>query len=165
MRTGDPPSGAASDSTATNRGDLTMADDVQGLTVGSTASFSKEVTAEDITSFANVTGDHNPLHTDAAYAARTRFKAPIAHGMLGAGIISAAIGVNLAPGKAVIYMGQNLQFRGPVSAGDTVTANVEVTEVIADKSRLMLNTTVVNQDGTEVIRGDATIMVEALTDA
>jgi 3-hydroxybutyryl-CoA dehydratase len=142
-----------------------MADDVQGLTVGSTASFSKEVSAEDIVSFANVTGDHNPLHTDAAYAARTRFGAPIAHGMLGAGIISAAIGVNLAPGKAVIYMGQNLQFRGPVSAGDTVTANVEVTEVVPEKSRIMLTTTVVNQDGNEVIRGDATVMVEALTDA
>ena len=142
-----------------------MADDVQGLTVGSSASFSKQVTVEDIVSFADVTGDHNPLHTDAAYAARTRFKAPIAHGMLGAGLISAAIGVNLAPGNAVIYMGQNLQFRGPVSAGDTLTANVEVTELDAEKSRLKLNTTVSNQDGTEVIRGDATIMVEALTDA
>jgi 3-hydroxybutyryl-CoA dehydratase len=142
-----------------------MADDVQGLTVGSSASFSKQVTVEDIVSFADVTGDHNPLHTDAAYAARTRFKAPIAHGMLGAGLISAAIGVNLTPGNAVIYMGQNLQFRAPVSAGDILTANVEVTELDAEKSRLKLNTTVSNQDGTAVIRGDATIMVEALTDA
>jgi len=140
-----------------------MADEVQGLSVGSSASFSKTVSAQDIATFAEVTGDTNPLHLDADYAARTRFKAPIAHGMLGAGLISAAIGVNLAPGNAVIYLGQNMQFRAPVSVGDTITATVEVTEVDAERSRLKLNTNVTNQDGTEVIRGDATIMVEALS--
>jgi 3-hydroxybutyryl-CoA dehydratase len=141
-----------------------MADEVQGLTVGSSASFEKRVTAEDIATFAEVTGDTNPLHTDSAYAARTRFQQPIAHGMLGAGLISAAIGAKLAPGKAVIYLGQNMQFRAPVMPGDTITANVEVTEVDAERSRLKLNTTVSKQDGTEVIRGDALIMVEALAD-
>ena len=142
-----------------------MADDVQGLTVGSTASFEKTVTEADIASFAQVTGDTNPLHTDAAYAARTRFQKPIAHGMLGAGLISAAIGAKLAPGKAVIYLGQNLQFRAPVMPGDTITATVEVIEMDAERSRLKLNTTVANQDGTDVIRGEANILVEALTDA
>ena len=142
-----------------------MADEVQGLTVGSTASYEKQVSAADIESFAQVTGDTNPLHTDAAYAARTRFQQPIAHGMLGAGVISAAIGAKLAPGKAVIYLGQNLQFRAPVMPGDTITANVEVTEVDAEKGRLKLNTTVSNQNGTDVIRGEANIMVEALSDA
>ncbi len=142
-----------------------MADDVQGLTVGSSASFEKQVTDADIASFAEVTGDSNPLHTDSAYAARTRFQQPVAHGMLGAGVISAAIGANLAPGKAVIYLGQSLQFRAPVMPGDTITANVEVTEVDAERGRLTLNTTVSNQDGTDVIRGEANIMVEALTDA
>lgn len=142
-----------------------MADEVQGLTVGSSASFEKSITAADIESFARVTGDTNPLHTDAAYAARTRFQQPIAHGMLGAGVISAAIGAHLAPGKAVIYLGQTLQFRAPVAPGDTITANVEVTEVDTERGRITLNTTVSNQDGTEVIRGEANIMVEALTDA
>ena len=142
-----------------------MADDVQGLTVGSSASFEKQVTDADIASFAEVTGDSNPLHTDSAYAARTRFQQPVAHGMLGAGVISAAIGANLAPGKAVIYLGQSLQFRAPVMPGDTITANVEVTEVDAERGRLTLNTTVSNQDGADVIRGEANIMVEALTDA
>lgn len=142
-----------------------MADEVQGLTVGSSASIEKSVSEADIESFAQVTGDANPLHTDASYAARTRFQQPIAHGMLGAGLISAAIGVNLAPGKAVIYLGQNLQFRAPVMPGDTITANVEVTEVDAERGRLKLNTTVSNQDGTDVIRGEANIMVEALADA
>jgi acyl dehydratase len=139
-----------------------MADDVQGLTVGSSASFEKAVSQDDIERFADVTGDHNPLHSDAEYAARTRFGQTIAHGMLGAGVISAALGTKLAPDSVVIYLGQNLQFRGPVSAGDTITANVTVKEVDAERSRVTVDTTVTNQDGNEVIRGEANVMVEAL---
>ncbi|MBM3139235.1 MAG: MaoC family dehydratase [Candidatus Rokubacteria bacterium] len=138
-----------------------MSDEVQGLKVGATASFEKHVTQDDIARFAEVTGDHNPLHSDAAYAARTRFKQPIAHGMLGAGVISAALGTKLAPNSVVIYLGQNLQFRAPVSAGDTITARVTVTKVDVERSRVSLDTLVTKQDGTEVIRGDALIMVEA----
>ena len=139
-----------------------MADDVQGLVIGSQAVFSKPVTAEDILKFAEVSGDNNPLHSDATYAARTRFKQPIAHGMFGAGIISAALGTKLAPTSVVIDLGQNLQVRAPVMAGDTLTATCTVTKVDAERNRLSLDTVVTKQDGTEVIRGDAMVMVEAL---
>lgn len=139
-----------------------MADEVQGLAVGSKAVFSKAVSAADILRFAEVSGDTNPLHSDATYAARTRFKQPIAHGMFGAGIISAALGTKLAPQAVVIYLGQNLQFRAPVMAGDTLTATCTVTKVDTERNRLSLDTVVTKQDGTEVIRGDATVMVEAL---
>lgn len=139
-----------------------MADDVQGVSVGTTASFEKTVTEEDIAMFTAVSGDTNPLHRDAEYAARTRFKAPIAHGILAAGVISAALGTQLAPDAVVIYLGQNLQFRAPVSAGDTLTANVEATAVNTERSQVSLNTNVTNQDGTEVIRGDALVMIDAL---
>ncbi|MPZ98153.1 MAG: enoyl-CoA hydratase [Dehalococcoidia bacterium] len=141
-----------------------MADEVQGLTVGSSATFEKTVTTQDIDSFAQATGDDQPLHSDAAFAARTRFQQPIAHGMLGAGVISAALGTKLAPGLVVIYMAQNLQFRAPVIPGDTVTANVTVTKVDPERSRVSLDTVVTKQDGTEVIRGDALVMVEAPRD-
>ena len=137
---------------------------VHGITVGSSASFSKPVTQDDINAFADVTGDHNPLHSDADYAARTRFKQPIAHGMLGAGVISAALGTKIAPDSVVIYLGQNLQFRAPVAAGDTITAAVTVNEVDPDRSIVKLDTNVLNQEGVEVIRGDATIMLEAPAD-
>ncbi len=139
-----------------------MADEVQGLSVGSKAVFSKAVTAADILKFAEVSGDANPLHSDPAYAARTRFKQPIAHGMFGAGVISAALGTKLAPNAVGIYMGQNLQFRAPVMAGDTLAATCTVTKVDTERKRLSLDTVVTKQDGTEVIRGDATVMVEAL---
>ncbi|MEX2373266.1 MAG: MaoC family dehydratase [Dehalococcoidia bacterium] len=139
-----------------------MADDVQGLTVGSKATYTATVTQENIAAFSEVTGDRNPLHTDAAYAARTRFGSPIAHGMFGAGAISAALGTQLAPDAVVIYLAQNMQFRGPVMAGDEITATVTVTKVDPERSRLSLDTVVTKQDGTEVIRGDALVMVEAL---
>ena len=140
-----------------------MADTVQGLTEGSTATFTATVTQESIETFGNVTGDRNPLHSDPAYAARTRFKQPIAHGMYAAGAISAALGTKLAPDAVVIYLAQNLQFRGPVLPGDEITATVTVTKVDPERSRVSLDTVVTKQDGSEVIRGDALVMVEALT--
>lgn len=139
-----------------------MSDAVQGLTVGSTATYTARVTQAAIDGFAQVTGDTNPLHSDAAYAARTRFKQPVAHGMFAAGAISAALGTRLAPDAVVIYLAQNLQFRAPVLAGDEITANVTVTKVDTERSRVSLDTVVTKQDGTEVVRGDALVMVEAL---
>lgn len=139
-----------------------MADEVQGLTEGTTASYTTTVTQDAINTFAGVTGDTNPLHSDAEYAARTRFKQPIAHGMFGAGLISAAIGTRLQPDAVCIYLAQNLQFRAPVAAGDEITATVTVTKVDPERSRVSLDTVVTKQDGTEVIRGDALVMVEAL---
>jgi 3-hydroxybutyryl-CoA dehydratase len=140
-----------------------MADEVQGISEGTTATFSKTVTADDIAKFAEVSGDTNPLHSDPAYAARTRFEEPVAHGMLSAGLVSAAIGTKLAPESVVIYMSQNLRFRAPVKAGDTLTATITATSVDTVKSRVSLDTVVTNQEGTEVLTGDALVMVEALT--
>ena len=139
-----------------------MAEGVQGIVEGTSASFEKTVTAEDIAKFAEATGDTQPLHSDAEYAARTRFRQPIAHGILAAGVISAALGTRLAPDSVVIYLRQNLSFRAPVMPGDTLTATVEATAVDPDRSSVALNTTVSNQDGVEVIRGDALVLVEAL---
>ena len=139
-----------------------MADAVEGVEVGTKVTFEKTVTAEDIAKFADVSGDTNPLHSDAEYAARTRFKQPIAHGILAAGVISAALGTRLASNSVVIYLAQNLQFRAPVSIGDTVTATVEATRVDTERSQVALDTVVTNQDGTDVIRGDALVMIDAL---
>ena len=139
-----------------------MADDVQGIGVGTTASFEKTVTNEDIAKFTEVSGDTNPLHSDAEYAARTRFKEPIAHGILAAGVISAALGTKLAPNSVVIYLKQNLNFRAPVKAGDTLTATVSATGVDAERNTVALDTVVTNQGGTEVVQGDALVLIDPL---
>jgi 3-hydroxybutyryl-CoA dehydratase len=142
-----------------------MPDAVQGIEVGHIATFSKPISDEDIRKFADATGDSNPLHLDPKYAARTRFKEPIAHGMLSASVISAALGTALAPHAVVIYLSQNLRFRAPVKPGDVLTVKAIATNVDVERSRVALDTVVTNQDGTEVLVGDAMVMVEAPNEA
>lgn len=127
------------------------------LKIGDKASMSKTVTEYDIYTFAGVTGDFNPVHVNAEFAKQTIFKERIAHGMLSAGFISAVIGTAL-PGANAIYMGQELRFLAPVKIGDTVTATVEVIEKIEAKSRVILRTTVTNQDDVLVVDGKATML-------
>ena len=128
--------------------------------VGQTAEWTREVTDASIRQFADATGDHNPVHLDDAAAARTQFGGRIAHGMLTAGFISAALAMKL-PGPGAIYLSQSLRFLRPVRIGDTVTARVEVTEVLHDKRRLRLSTRCRNQQGELVVDGDAAVLVPA----
>jgi 3-hydroxybutyryl-CoA dehydratase len=138
-----------------------MADSLLGVKVGDTASFEKTVSDEDIVAFARVTGDEQPLHLDDSFAATTRFKRRIAHGMLSAGFISAALGTRLAPDAVVIYLSQSLRFLRPVYPGDTITASLEVTSVDTEKRFVTCSTECVNQDGQPVLAGEATVLLDA----
>ncbi len=126
------------------------------LSPGMSASFTKTVTDDDIAMFASVSGDNNAIHLDEAYAATTAFGGRIAHGMLSAGFISAAL-ANSLPGPGTIYLGQTLSFRAPVRPGDTVTATVTVKSVVPEKRRVVLDT-VCRVGNTVVIEGEATMM-------
>ena len=128
---------------------------IQEMKIGDHASVTKTVSETDVYLFAGITGDLNPAHTNEVAASKTMFKTRIAHGMLGAGFISAVLGMYL-PGPGTIYMGQELKFTKPVHIGDTVTATATVEEIILEKNRVILDTTVVNQDGEVVIKGKAT---------
>ena len=128
------------------------------LTLGQSAEFTKTVTETDVVMYAGITGDFNPMHVDEVTASQSRFGSRIAHGMLSAGFISAGIGMKL-PGPGAIYMGQTLRFTKPVRIGDTVTAHLEVIELIPEKKRLKLSTQCRNQDGVVLIEGEATIMM------
>ena len=130
---------------------------IQEMKIGDHASVTKTVSETDVYLFAGITGDLNPAHTNEVAASKTMFKTRIAHGMLGAGFISAVLGMYL-PGPGPIYMGQELKFTKPVHIGDTVTATATVEEIILEKNRVILDTTVVNQDGEVVIKGKATVM-------
>ena len=141
---------------------MTDPDSVLGVKVGDTASFEKTVTEEDIVSFANATGDQQPLHLDDAFAAKTRFKRRIAHGMLSAGLISAALGIKLAPHATVVYLSQTLRFLRPVFPGDTITARLEVTAVDTERCFVTCSTECMNQDGTSVLTGEATVLLDAM---
>lgn len=126
------------------------------LKIGDTAEFAKTVSESDIYLYAGITGDLNPAHINEDYAKNTFFKTRIAHGMLSAGFISTVIGTKL-PGTGSIYVKQDLRFLAPVRIGDTITAGVEVIEIIAEKKRVRLKTTCINQEGTQVLDGEAVV--------
>jgi 3-hydroxybutyryl-CoA dehydratase len=122
-----------------------------------TAVFSKTVTEADVSAFAGVSGDTNPMHIDAEYAKRSRFGSRIAHGMLTASLLSTVIGTRL-PGPGCIYVSQSLRFRRPVRIGDTVIARVTVTEM-DDAKRCAVLSTVCTVAGEAVIDGQAIVLV------
>lgn len=126
--------------------------------VGDSAEITKKITAADIEAFAEVTGDHNPIHLDEMFAKTTRFGRRIAHGMLTASLISSVL-ANKLPGEGSVYLGQSLQFVAPVFPEDEVTARVVVRQIRDDKPILKLETICVNQRGETVIHGEATVLV------
>lgn len=106
--------------------------------------------------FAAVSGDNNPVHLDAAFAAETLFKERIAHGMFSGALISAAIACEL-PGPGTIYLGQQLRFTRPVKLGDTLSVELEVLEKLP-KGRVRLATRVFNQNAEQVVDGEAEVL-------
>ena len=128
----------------------------EDLSVGASAEMSRQVSAADIEAFAEVSGDVNPVHLDAAYAATTPFGERIAHGMLSAAYISAVLGTKL-PGPGAIYLSQSLRFRRPVKIGDLVTARATVTALDEQKGRVTLETVCI-VDGKTVADGEALVI-------
>jgi acyl dehydratase len=126
--------------------------------VGDSDEITKTITNSDIQMFADVTGDHNPIHVDDEFAKTTRFGRRIAHGMLTASLISSVL-ANKLPGEGSVYLGQTLQFVAPVFPGDEVTARVTVKEIREDKPILKLETICLNQRNEIVVRGEATVLV------
>ena len=129
--------------------------------IGECAKITKEVTEDDIASFASITMDYNPVHINREFASKTRFKARIAHGILSAGLISAVLGTKL-PGPGCIYVSQSLKFISPVYIGDILTAEVEVTDWDSSKNKIRLNTRCYNQLDKDVVIGEAVLIVEPL---
>ena len=130
---------------------------IDQLTLGQSASFAKTISESDVYLFAGITGDVNPAHVNEEYAKNTLFKGRIVHGMLGASLISTVLGMYL-PGPGTIYMKQEVKFLAPVRFGDTITATCTVKEIIAEKNRVVLECKVTNQDGVDVIVGEALVM-------
>ncbi|AUM75056.1 bifunctional enoyl-CoA hydratase/phosphate acetyltransferase [Paracoccus jeotgali] len=127
------------------------------LRIGDRAELTRSVGPEDISLFAALSGDNNPAHLDAAFAADGPFGHVIAHGMWTAGLVSAVLGTRL-PGPGTIYLGQEIRFRRPVMPGDTITASLEVVELMADTRRVRLAAICTNQQGETVLEGDALVL-------
>ena len=123
------------------------------MKVGQKARRSKTVTARDVELYAEITGDRNPLHFDAAFAAGTRFGRLVAQGGITSGMLNALVAMDL-PGPGTVFMSQSLKYLAPTYLGDTLTAEVEVLAVKPDKPVCQLRATITNQDGTVVLEGE-----------
>lgn len=131
---------------------------LEDLEVGMSDSYSKTVTETDVVMFAGISGDNNPVHINADYAAQTMFGQRIVHGMFNAALISAVLGTKL-PGPGAIYIDQQIKFKAPVHINDTVTATATITEINHERRRVTLST-VVSVAGKVVAEGVATNMVD-----
>ena len=130
---------------------------IDEMKLGDSAQIVKPITEGDIELFARATGDFNPVHLDPAYAEKTMFKGRIAHGLLSVGFFSTILG-NILPGHGTIYLSQEVKFLAPVRIGDTITAKVDLLELIPEKNRAKFRTSCVNQNGKLVVDGIAWTM-------
>lgn len=126
------------------------------IKIGDTAEVRHTITLEDITKFAELTGDDNKLHTDKEFASKTTFKKPVAHGMLGASFISTVIGTKL-PGDGALWFAQNLEFLLPVRIGDTITVQAKVIKKIENHNIIEIQTDIINQNKQKVTTGIAKV--------
>jgi len=129
---------------------------IDQIHVGDAAQFSKTLAECDIYLYAGIVGDFNPVHINEHYAQKTYFKTRIAHGLLTAGLVSALL-ANKLPGPGTIYLRQEINFRAPATIGDTITAHVEVIEIMPEDHRVRFRTWCTKQDGTLILEGEALV--------
>jgi 3-hydroxybutyryl-CoA dehydratase len=128
------------------------------IKAGDTFALQRTVTDELVRSFADISGDHNPIHLDEEFAAKTRFGRRIAHGMLSGAFISALLGDQF-PERRIVYLSQTMRFVAPVYIGDTITTIGTVKSIREDKRIVVLNTTCRNQDSIVTLDGEAAVMI------
>ncbi|MGD0562415.1 MAG: MaoC family dehydratase [Roseiarcus sp.] len=129
----------------------------EDLAVGMRETLQKTVENEDVIGFAELSGDHNPIHLSEHFARKTRFGERIVHGLYTASLISGLIGMRL-PGPGAVYISQTLNFRGPVKIGDVVDVSVEVTE-LTEKGRRVRLLCECKVDGKVVLDGEGVLSV------
>ncbi|MEQ9099070.1 MAG: MaoC family dehydratase [Imperialibacter sp.] len=131
------------------------------LKVGDTYEMPFSLTQEQVNAFAELSGDKNPVHIDAAFAANTSFKKPIVHGIFSAAIFSRILGT-IFPGDGTIYLGQTLQFKRPVYPGEDYQAKVEVVSLDGRNSATIATMLTHKSSGKAVIEGEAKVMHKEL---
>ncbi len=124
--------------------------------IGKKATLTTTFSIEDVIKFAALSGDKNPIHLNSEYAKNTIFEKPIVHGFFYGSMISNILAMQL-PGEGTIYLEQNMKFLAPVFHGDTLIAEVEIVDVIPEKSYVLLKTTINKDNGTLVLSGEAKV--------
>jgi acyl dehydratase len=139
---------------------------MENLSVGQKATRSITLTAGHVKAYAEMTGDHNPLHFDEDFASKTKFKKLVVQGGLTTGLLHALVAMDL-PGPGTVFLSQNWKFTAPVFIGDTITAEAEILSVHASKPVTQLKVAITRQGGETVLEGEAwcyTLKPEASND-
>ena len=129
----------------------------EDIKLNQTYEVKRKITAKMVETFAEITGDKNPVHLDEGYASKTIFKKRIAHGILSVGLISAVLGMEF-PGPGTIYMKQDTKFLKPIYLDEEITIKITVKEKIEEKSRLVLTTQIIKEDGKLAVDGEALVL-------
>lgn len=133
----------------------------EALRLGAKSSFAKTITDRDVVDFARLSGDDQAVHLDSEHAANTRFERRIVHGAILVGMVSAVLGhVMAGPDYTVIFLGQTCSFKKPAYIGDTVTVECEVIKVREDKPVVTMSCTATNEDGVDLMTGEATAFID-----
>jgi 3-hydroxybutyryl-CoA dehydratase len=128
------------------------------IKIGDKFSTTREITDKLIRAFAELSGDHNPIHLDEEFAAKTQFGKRIAHGMLSGAFISAVLGYEFQERK-IVYLSQTMKFIAPVFIGDTITTTAAVARIREEKGIVVLETICTNQNGEVTLKGEAAVMI------
>ncbi len=142
---------------------MSGADRLHSLKVGQTERIARTITGEDVAAFARLSGDHNALHVDDEFAARTEFGQRVVHGFLHASLLSTLVGMKL-PGPGALYVSQGIEFTKPVFIGDTVEARATVEKIDRDTRLVTLRTEILRSESDCVMRGTATVKVLRITE-
>ncbi len=132
------------------------------IMVGVKTKFTVQINESTINEFARISGDHNPLHMDEQYAAKTQFGKRVCHGMLLASFFSRLVGMYM-PGKNALYFSQTLNFQTPCFVGDKVTIEGEVIDKSQSTRIVTIKTTAYNQVGKCLVDGIAKVIVRENT--
>ena len=127
---------------------------MENLSVGQKATRSITLNSEHVKAYAEMTGDHNPLHFDEGFASKTKFKKLVVQGGLTTGLLHALVAMDM-PGPGTVFLSQNWKFTAPVFIGDTITAEAEILSIHATKPVTQLKVTITRQDGETVLDGEA----------
>jgi acyl dehydratase len=128
--------------------------DMENLSVGQKATRSITLNSEHVKAYAEMTGDHNPLHFDEGFASKTKFKKLVVQGGLTTGLLHALVAMDM-PGPGTVFLSQNWKFTAPVFIGDTITAEAEILSIHASKPVTQLKVSITRQDGESVLEGEA----------
>lgn len=124
------------------------------IKIGQKATRSITLTADDVKTYADLSGDYNPLHFDEAFVAKTKFKKLVVQGGLTTGLLHALVAMDM-PGPGTVFLSQNWKFSAPVFIGDTITAEAEVVSKHAAKPVTQLKIKITRQGGETVLEGEA----------